>query len=492
MLFETRWFATLAAAGTVLVTGAVLYANRDRFHFWVFLREAALVVAAFFAYFLVRGATQGRQSEAVTHSLDIIDAEKLMRLYHEEGIQQTIVEHRWLVDLANWAYIWGHWPLIVIVATWLFVARRATYYTFRNAFLISGGIGLLVFALYPVAPPRLADPGIVDTVTQHSNAYRVLQPPALVNQYAAMPSLHFGWNLLIGIALFRTAPRAEIRVFALAVPVVMWLAVVVTGNHFILDTIAGGLLALFGLIAALALASGWGRHPPTFTPEDVPPAKDGDARPIVIAHRFGNSLEQLHAAVAEGVSYVELDVWYRRGNLEVRHEKTLGPLPVEWDRWYVRWRRTPLLLSTVLGALPPGVGVMLDLKGADRRLPPMLLEALLHHGDANPVMVSARLWDHLGSLREHPELILFRSVGSKGQLQRARELLPAREKDAICVNYRLLDRATVGELRQHVTSVATWPINDAVRLRRAMSWGVDAVITDNLDIVRHLRKQSDD
>jgi glycerophosphoryl diester phosphodiesterase len=224
-------------------------------------------------------------------------------------------------------------------------------------------------------------------------------------------------------------------------------------------------------------------------PEVDTPAQSLDALPIVIAHRFGNSLEGIRTAVAEGAAYLELDVWYSRGRLEVRHEKTFGPFPIEWDRWYVRWRQQEaLLLSDVLDALPTGIGAMLDLKGGDRRLAPMVLETIRRYGSANRVMVSARLWDHLVSLREHPELLLFHSVGTKGQLRRVRPLLDARAQDAICVHYRLLDDATVRELKQHVISVATWPINDATRLHRAMGWGVDAVITDNLDVVRHLSK----
>ena len=76
---------------------------------------------------------------------------------------------------------------------------------------LSGAIGFLFFALLPVAPPRLADPSLIDTVTLHSEAYRALQPPGLTNQYAAFPSLHFGWNLLVGFAVWgatRNVPAA--------------------------------------------------------------------------------------------------------------------------------------------------------------------------------------------------------------------------------------------------------------------------------------------
>lgn len=488
LLFQQRWLVTLAVLCTAVLFGAVLYSNRARFPFTAFLREALLVLVAYFAYFLVRGATEGKPGVAVAHTGRVIDAEKVLGLYHEAQLQQQIVDHQWLVNVANWTYIWGHWPLIAVVAAWLFVARRPVYYTFRKAFLISGAIGLLIFALYPVAPPRIADPSIADTVTLYSDSYRVLQPPLLVNQYAALPSLHFGWNLLIGIVLFRTAPRKEVRGFGLALPIVMWLAVILTGNHYILDTVAGGLLALLGLALAATLGNRSRRDTPSAVPDTGPRITlKGRARPIAIAHRCGNSLEQLSTAIAAGASYVEADVWCSRGRLEVRHEKTLGPLPLEWDRWYVRWRRRkPLLLSEVLEALPRGLGVMLDLKGSDRRLPAMLLETLRHHGDANPIMVSARFWNHLGSLRNHPQLVLFHSVGTKGQLRRVRTLLGGPGQDAICAHYRLLDAAIVGALKQQVTIVATWPINDADRLHRAMDWGVDAVITDNIEIVRRL------
>ena len=75
----------------------------------------------------------------------------------------------------------------------------------RNAGWImdAGVVGIIVFATFPVAPPRLLDVGMVDTVTQQSHAYRVLQPPSLVNRYAAMPSFHAGWDLLMGMALVR-------------------------------------------------------------------------------------------------------------------------------------------------------------------------------------------------------------------------------------------------------------------------------------------------
>jgi hypothetical protein len=115
---------------------------------------------------------------------------------------------------------------------------------------ISGAIGFLFFALLPVAPPRLFDPALVDTVTERSDAYRALQPPGLTNQYAAFPSLHFGWNLLLGIVLFKATASVLLRVSAIVGPLAMGAAVVLTANHFVLDLAGGAAVVLVGYAVA--------------------------------------------------------------------------------------------------------------------------------------------------------------------------------------------------------------------------------------------------
>ena len=218
-------------------------------------REIALVVFAYFAYFAVRGFTQGSQGAAVSHAHKLVSFEKHAGFFWEPSIQAQIVHHHWIVTAANWMYIWGHWPLIASVAVWLLIRRPGAYKLFRNAFFISGTIGIIIFVTFPVAPPRLADVGVVDTVTMYSHAYRVLQPPAFVNQYAAVPSLHFGWDLLIGIALVREAKWLPVRIFGAIVPALMCAAIVVTANHYIFDAMAGGVVALTGLAISSWLQS---------------------------------------------------------------------------------------------------------------------------------------------------------------------------------------------------------------------------------------------
>jgi PAP2 superfamily len=177
-------------------------------------------------------------------------------------LQSAATEHGWLVEILNAIYIYGHWPVVVVTLAWLLLRHRDDYPQFRNAILVSGAIGLIIFATFPVAPPRfLPEFGFVDTVTENTSAYRVLQPPAFVNQYAAVPSLHFGWNLLMGIAWAGLAGSTAARLFGLLMPVLMLAAIVLTANHYVLDGVAGGVIALIGLAVGTHLANRRGEPP---------------------------------------------------------------------------------------------------------------------------------------------------------------------------------------------------------------------------------------
>jgi hypothetical protein len=215
------------------------------------LFQIALVAVAAVFYFLVRGLTQGDEDSAIAHAHSILRLERALRLDLELGVQTHVVPHHNVVTIANWIYMWGHWPAISAALLALYIRDRKHYVLLRNAMFLSGAAGLLVFALWPVAPPRLLpNAGYVDTVTVWSDSYRVLQPPALVNKFAAMPSFHVGWNLLVGITLWMSFRSRWIRALAVASPVLMAGAVVATANHYLLDSIAG----MAGALAGLALS----------------------------------------------------------------------------------------------------------------------------------------------------------------------------------------------------------------------------------------------
>lgn len=218
------------------------------------LFEIGIIAGAVLLYFSVRGVTEGSETAAVSHGLELLRLEQRLGLDVEAQLQGWALNHSALVTFMNWVYIWGHWPAIAAILLWLHRSDHAAYQMLRNAMFLSGAIGLVIFLLHPVAPPRLlGDAALhagllseipVDTVAEKSNAYRVLQPPSLVNKYAALPSFHVGWNLLVGLALYQTTRQPVVRLVALAGPPLMALSVVVTANHYLLDVVAGSAIAV--------------------------------------------------------------------------------------------------------------------------------------------------------------------------------------------------------------------------------------------------------
>jgi membrane-associated phospholipid phosphatase len=133
----------------------------------------------------------------------------------------------------------------------LFLKRPRVYVLARNAFLVSGGIAVCFFLLLPTAPPRLLDIGLIDTLS-NGLAPSYSSIPG-VNHYAALPSMHVGWNFLTAYALFLALDGLRGRSLLLLFPAIMLTATVATGNHYFLDGLLGLMVALAGLGIALVL-----------------------------------------------------------------------------------------------------------------------------------------------------------------------------------------------------------------------------------------------
>jgi membrane-associated phospholipid phosphatase len=216
-------------------------------------RDTAVVLTGIVVYFGVRGETAGAPEVARQHARDLLAIEKELGLDIEAGVQALLVDVEPLTTAANWVYIWGHWPAIALTLLWLALSNRTVFLRMRNAMIASGAMGLCVYTTYPVAPPRLLDAGYVDTITEQSQSYRVLQPPAFVNQYAALPSLHVGWDLILGMSLVAAGGTVLLRTIGRSMPVVMAAATVLTANHYVLDVLAGAAFGLAGWMVALRL-----------------------------------------------------------------------------------------------------------------------------------------------------------------------------------------------------------------------------------------------
>ena len=133
--------------------------------------------------------------------------------------------------------------------------HKPQYLLMRNAFLLSGAIALIFYVNFPTAPPRLLPDGLgfgfVDTVFDQYNTGRPWTPTEFVNEYAAFPSMHIGWNMLAGIAVWMASKNIFVRAFAVLMPAVMMADIIFTGNHYIIDALAGFIVMMIGLGIAI-------------------------------------------------------------------------------------------------------------------------------------------------------------------------------------------------------------------------------------------------
>jgi glycerophosphoryl diester phosphodiesterase len=210
-------------------------------------------------------------------------------------------------------------------------------------------------------------------------------------------------------------------------------------------------------------------------------------RLLVIAHRAGNSLDTLQAAEAAGAGWVEADVWAHRGRLEVRHTKTMGPIPLLWDRWRLEPANRPrLTLDALVRAAKPETMLLLDLKGSATALVPLASSTLDQLAPERPYTVCSRNWDLLDAYPRGPHVRVLYSAGNVRELRAALQHLTRPRTDGISIHARLLSAEVVGRLRERAGLVVSWPVNTLALANRLRSWGVDGVSTDRLEIVRAL------
>ncbi len=221
--------------------------------------EILLLALALPLYYLVRGQVEERVGEAVQRGADIVILEKNLGIFWEVELQQAVLNYHWFVDVLNAFYLYGHLPLIGALAVWLYFWHRPQYLLMRNAFLISGAIALVIYLNFPTAPPRLLPDhlgfGFADTIFDQYGKERPLTPTFFVNQYAAMPSMHFGWNMLVGLAMWLATKNIFMRGLAVLMPLGMFTDIILTANHYILDPIMA--IPVVALGVAIALGGRW-------------------------------------------------------------------------------------------------------------------------------------------------------------------------------------------------------------------------------------------
>jgi glycerophosphoryl diester phosphodiesterase len=221
-----------------------------------------------------------------------------------------------------------------------------------------------------------------------------------------------------------------------------------------------------------------------------------DGTIVAVAHRAGNSLAGLRAATALGADVVEADVNSHRGRLEVRHLKTMGPLPFLWDRWELASARAPQLgLGALLAAADEGVTFMLDLKGGDPRIGAEVARELHAVAPERPVLVCSRNWAALAPFDGVPWVRTLRSARTRRELARLTASLssPAASGEArpygVSVHLSLLTPDVAAALRREAEIVMTWPVNDDAALDTVLArsdGGTTGVISDEPAVLRRV------
>jgi hypothetical protein len=213
-------------------------------------------------YFLIRGVRPDTVDQAVSRSLVIVKFEQQLGIFHEARWQEAFLSSGSMMAVANFVYAWMHYPVLLAIALWLVIKDPVRFRFVRNVMIVSAVIGIISYWLLPAAPPRLMelngyDFGFRDTVHGATSNVNYFQPGPFVNDYAAVPSFHFGWIALASAAIWVNTHRRWIRAGAVLMSILMWWAVTVTGNHFFFDMIMGGAVVGFSwvFVAALQQAS---------------------------------------------------------------------------------------------------------------------------------------------------------------------------------------------------------------------------------------------
>lgn len=242
----------MGAGAGVRVAGRVLW--------WRVLREVLLLGSLWLVYTLGRALAGRHVGSAGDRATDVWRLERDLRLPDEARWQAWALDRSWLIQAANTYYKWEHWVALGAVTLWLLVARPERYPWFRAVLVTVTASALAGHFAYPLMPPRMRpDLGIVDTGVRYGRSVYGADPAnsGLLNQYAAMPSMHVGWAALFALTVVVVA-RTRWRWLAGAYPLLTLYVVVVTGNHYWLDGIVGVLLLAVAVAAVRVLRPGRG------------------------------------------------------------------------------------------------------------------------------------------------------------------------------------------------------------------------------------------
>jgi hypothetical protein len=216
--------------------------------------ELSLLGVLYAAYEAARGAGDASLAVAREHTADVVALERSLHVFGERAVQDWAHGIPFLPTLLGIAYMTLHLGATTVAVRWVYRERRHAFPIVRTTLIASTALALVGYVLYPAAPPRLSGLGFSDTVTSHTGLN--LSSDLLgsfYNPLAAVPSMHFGYALIVGVALAVLAERRWVRVVGALYPPFMLFDIVATANHFWFDAAAGAVVVAAGWWVARAL-----------------------------------------------------------------------------------------------------------------------------------------------------------------------------------------------------------------------------------------------
>lgn len=227
-------------------------------HGWFDLvRQVLLFFLAYNGYRLVRGAAEDPAGAAAAfdHARQLIGVEQSLGLFIEPAVQAWSQSTGFLEDVASWVYINAQTSVTVGSLAFLYLFHNRSFYFVRNMFMVAMGLALIGYTVFPTAPPRFfPEWGFEDSVSRFVGVTHESSVNALFNPYAAVPSMHVCFALMIGVPLSRLVKNRFGRAFWTIYPLLVVFVIVATGNHFIADAVLGACTAAVSFSAASWLA----------------------------------------------------------------------------------------------------------------------------------------------------------------------------------------------------------------------------------------------
>src|SRR4051794_39091175 len=235
------------------------------------LRQIVLFCGAYWLYRLVRGQGWDQTAAAFAHPRDIVQLERSLHVFAEPSLQSWAMSTGWVEDVASWMYLNSHFVVTTCTLAFIYVFRNEHFYFVRNMFMVAMGLALVGYLVYPTAPPRmLADLGFIDSVSDFTGVSP--EANALYNPYAAVPSMHVGFALMLAVPMIRMAKRTWAKALWIAYAPLVSAVVVVTANHWIFDAATGALAAALAAVTAQTLLARVRPRTWAWEPEPVLPA----------------------------------------------------------------------------------------------------------------------------------------------------------------------------------------------------------------------------